>query len=275
MALKKETIAKIAAMAKVDPTEFERAITATEEVDVTIDEDLTTYTGDEVTTLRRNEYDAGKKASLEMAVKDAKVKYNLDFTGKTLDGLIDAHKVAVLKEAQIEPTKQVETLQNQVRTLQATITEQEVKLSEATTATAKIKLDAQVRKHIPAGLPVDEDEFMASMGSKGITWSSDDSGNVIFSRNGQPMQNKLAQPLSAKEVIETYQAERGWKPAAPEQPTPGGRGGGNNNPPSPRAGSIGELKKQFQDAGKNIQGQEFAQAVEQHVKDNPEFNMKD
>lgn len=273
MALKKDIIAKIAALVKVDPVEFERAVTAQEEVDVTIDEELTTYTGEEVTTLRRNEYDAGKKASIEMAVKDAKVKYNLDFTGKTLDGLIDAHKVAVLKEAQIEPTKQVETLQNQVRTLQATITEQESKLSEATTASAKIKLDAQIRKHIPAGLPVDEDEFMASMCAKGITWSSDDTGNVVFSRNGQPMQNKLAQPLSAKEVIDAYQTERGWKPATQESPITGR--GGNNNPPAPRAGSIGELKKQFQEAGKNIQGQEFAQAVEQHVKDNPEFNMKD
>src|SRR5687768_14504869 len=65
MALKKEVLQKIATILKVKDTDLEAAIKDEKEVDITIDEKLQSFTEPELTVLKSNSYNDGKKAGVE------------------------------------------------------------------------------------------------------------------------------------------------------------------------------------------------------------------
>jgi hypothetical protein len=131
--LKKETILRIAALLKIKAEDIEAAIKDEKEVDLAIDEKLSAFSEEEVTTLKENEYKRGSVSAVEIAVKDIKQKKGLDFTGKTIDGLLDAAEKKALSDAKIEPAKQVTELQEKLKTVQATATELQTKLTEKET----------------------------------------------------------------------------------------------------------------------------------------------
>lgn len=273
MALKKEALQKIATLAKVNVADLETAIKDEKEVDITIPEKLTTFTDDEVTTLKTNEYKSGKEAGVEMAVKDAKGKLGLDFNGKTIDGLVEAATKKALDDAKIAPDAKVTELEGKVSTLQNTVKEYETKLAEKETEVSGIKLNGELHKHIPQpgenGPVLGADSVILLMKADGYEFKQEN-GAVTGYKGGKQLQDKLSNPLPVNEIIGAFMKE---KKLIGEDPALGGRGGGDKNPTG-KAGKLSELKKQFTDQGKSLLGSEFSQAVAQAAKDNSEFDMK-
>jgi ABC-type Na+ efflux pump permease subunit len=133
MPIAKSTLAVIARLTKTKVEDLESAEKAETEVEITIDEKLNVFSEDEVTVLKNNEYKNGKDKGVEMAVKDAKERMGLDFTGKTIDGLLSAAQKKALEDAKIEPAKQVQELQEKLKTVQVTASELQAKLTEKET----------------------------------------------------------------------------------------------------------------------------------------------
>jgi ribosomal protein S13 len=273
MALKKETIKTIATKLKIKEEDLSAALTNTEEVDLEVDDSLTVLTEAEAKTLKANEYTNGKKAGIEIAVKDTKEKLDLDFTGKTVDGLLEAYKKKVLDEAKINPDKKVTELEGKITTLQNTVKEYETKLSERDTEVTGIRINGELYKHVPAagedGPAYEADDVIGLMKMKGYDFKLE-GDKIVPYKDGKAMTDKLSNNRDPKEVIQEFMTEKKLLPGAG---VPAGRGGkdqkaGNN------AGKLSDLKKQFEAQGKNVQGQEFAEAVKAAVAANKDFDLK-
>lgn len=270
--LKQETINKLATLAKIKPEDLLSAIKAEAETDLTIDDKLTVYTEDEVQTLKSNSYKDGKKAGVEMEVDDLKKELGLDFQGKTVKGLVEASQKKALADAKIEPEKKVQELNEKVSTLQNTVKEYETKLSQKDQEVTGVKINGELYKHIPQfgdnAPALAADEVITLMKANGYEFKLEE-GKIIPYKDGKQLQDKTANPLAPKDVVTSFLQE---KKLITEGTTIGGRGGDDKRPAA-KAGKLSELKKQFTEQGKSLQGIEFSQAVEAATKDNPEFDM--
>jgi hypothetical protein len=273
MPIDKQTLQKLAIVAKVKLEDLEAAQTAKEDTAVAIPEKLSSYTDDEVQTLKTNEYNSGKVAGVEMAVKDTKEKMGLNFSGKTIDGLLEAATKKALDEAKIQPDKQVQELQEKVTNLQNTVKGYETKMAEKDVEVSGMRINGELYKHIPApgdnGPALSQDNIIQLMKGDGYEFKQDN-GIVAAYKSGKQLQDKLSNPLPVKDVITEFLKE---KKLVTEEGTPGGRGGDDKKPPV-KATKLSELKKNFTDQGKSLLGEEFSQAVTQAVKDNKDFDLK-
>jgi hypothetical protein len=269
--LKKDTLKRIAGILKVREADLETAIKDTNEVDFVIDEKLSSFTEPELNTLKTNTYNDGKAAGVEIEIKEAKKKLNLDFTGKTIDGLLDAHKAAVIAEAKITPDKKVTELEGQVTTLKTTVADYEKKLAEETTKAATAVINSELYKYIPEpgenGPAIGKDEVITLLKANGYEVKNE---NGVFKayKGDQLQQDKLGNPLPVKDVVTGFLTEK--KLLTPTT-VPGGRGGDDKRPPA-KAMKMSELKKQFTDSGKSLNGEEFMKAAQEAAKDK-DFDM--
>jgi len=270
MALKKEAIALIAKLTKTKVEDIETALKDDKEVDLPIDEKLTVFSEDEVTTLKDNEFKRGKVSSVEIAVKDVKEKLKLDFTGKTIDGLVEAVQKKAVEEAKISPDKKVTELQEKVTTLQATVTDQEKKLAEKETEVSGVKINGELFKSVPADTTLEPDEVIGIMKMKGYDFKMDE-GKLVVTKDGKIVQDKVANPLPVKQVIEEFVKEKklNGKSADPE----GGRGGGGGGKAPVKFSKLSEIKAHFNEQKKSLLGAEFSEAVTKAAAENKEFVM--
>lgn len=265
--LSKETVQKIAEFLKIKTTDLQSAISDEKEMPINIDEKLSTFTEDEVTQVKNNEYKKGKAAGVEMDIKEAKEKLGLDFSGKTLDGLIEAVSRKTLADAKIEPDTKYTELNEKFTTLQKTVGEYETKLSDKDNEVTGIKVHAEILKHIPANATLSGDEIIGLMRMKGHEFKMVD-GKVVTFKDGKELQDKLSNAMNAADVIGSFVKERKFAP----EPAAGGRGGGDDKGKIAFT-SISQIKEKFKSEGKSLLGSEFSQAVAEAAKE-PEFDMK-
>lgn len=265
----KDFIAKAAALLKIKPEDFEAAVKAEPDADVsvTIDEKLTSYTEAEITTLKSNTYKEGKLAGVEMEVDAIKKEAGLEFTGKTLKGLLDSYGKKVLADAKIEPEKKVAELTEQITTLKTTVHGLETKLSEKDQEVSGIRTNFEVLKHIPEKTSLPGDKVVGLMKMDGYNPVFKD-GKLVWEKDGKVLQDHLGEPLPAKSVVENYVKEN----KLTSEVVPAGRGRGDGNPTG-KPQKLSELKKDFEAQGKSVLGDEFQNAAEQAKKENPDFDM--
>lgn len=273
MALKADDIKKLAELAKIKPEDLTTAITAEAETDINVPTDLHVYTDTEVTQLKNNEYKNGKEKGVEMAVKDTKEKLGLDFTGKTIDGLVEAAQKKAITDAKIEPDKKVTELNEKITNLQSTVSDYEKKLADKDAEVSGVKVNSEVFKHIPAfgenAPALGQDEVLQLMRANGYDFKLEN-GKVVASKDGKAVLDKVSNPVEIKDVVTGFLKEK--KLITDEPGVPGGRGGGNGGGPVKFA-TLSELKKNFEDNKKSTLGQEFSEAVSKAVKENPDFAM--
>jgi hypothetical protein len=272
MALKKETIAQIANVLKVKTEDLETAIKAEAETDLTFGP-VSTFTDDEITTLKNNEYNRGKTTGTEIAVKETKEKLKLDFQGKTLEGLIEAASKKALADAKIEPEKKVTELQDKITNLQTTVQDYEKKLADKDAEVANVKTTGELYKYIPEpgenGPALGKDDVIQLMKANGYDFKMNESGALVPYKGGKEVQDKLSNPRAVNDVIQEFMKE---KKLIPGEAAAGGRGGGDNKPGA-KATTLSELSEQFKAQGKDTKGLEFSEAVEKAVAENKDFAL--
>ena len=273
MSISKEAQKKLLKKLNYSDADIQALVDSEEEKDVTLDDKVLVFKEDELQTLKSNSYKDGKKAGVEMDVDDVKKELGLDFQGKSVKGLIEAHKKKVLEDAKIEPAEKVKELEAKVTTLQSTVQSQEKLLADKETEVSGVKTKSELYKHIPDfgdRLALGQDDVIQLMQSNGYEFKLEN-GSLVPYKNGQQLQDKTANPLPAKDVVNAFLTEK--KLIIPESVN-GGRGAGDNKPPA-AAMKLSEIKKTFEAAGKSVLGAEFAEAVAQAAKDNPEFKMSE
>lgn len=271
--LKQETITRLAALAKIKADDLLNAIKGESENELVIDERLTVFSEDELTTLKNNEYKSGKDKGVEMSVKDAKEKHGFDFQGKTIEGLLEAAQKKALADAKVEPEKKVAELNEKISTLQNTVKKYEDDLTAKDNEVSSVKINGELYKHIPSlgdkGPALGADDVIQLMRSNGYDFKLEN-GKVVPYKDGKQVQDKVANPREAKDIINEFMKD---KKLVSEVAVPAGRGGVDGKAVS-RFGSLSELKKAFADQGKSMLGKEFSDEVAKAVQDNKEFIME-
>lgn len=274
MALKPEVIAKLAALAKISAADLTKAITEKEEVDVPVPDGLQTFLEPELATLKKNQYDTGKAAGEEMAVKSGKEEFGLEFTGKTMKGLIQAAQAKAVAEAGQNPDARVKDLQTKVENLQTTVKGYETQIAEKDTAMSGLRDTYELGKHVvgakEGGPSYSNDEIIHLMKMNGYDFKRNDKGVLEPFKNGEKMLDKLSNAQPVADVIKGFQKER--KYISEEEETPGGRGGGNK-PGGGKATKQSDIKAKFLAEGKSLNGEEYSKAVEAAVTADPNFDV--
>ena len=266
--LKQETIDKIANILKIKPADLATAIKDEKEVEVTIDEKITTFTEDEIATVKKNGYKEGKTAGEEMAVDEVKKEMGLSYDGKSVKALAKEIEKKTLADAKIEPEKKVLELQEKITNLQKTVGEQETKLAEKDGEVSAVKIHGELVKHIPATATLSQDKIIGLMKMDGYEFKSVD-GKVVAFKDGKELQDKISNAMLVKDVISGYVTENKLAPV--EEPGKGGRGGKDEK----GAGvftKLSEIKAKYEADKKSTLGADFAKEVAEAAKV-PEFDM--
>lgn len=277
--LKKEVISKIAAALKLDAAAFETALTSTEEADITIPENLTVLTAEELSSrdkiTEKKGYDKGAEASVEMLVKEQKRTFGLEFEGKDPAKLFEAFKTKVLADAKVEPSAALQEKETIISGLRANLLKLEQEKNEVASSVAKIRLESQVAKAIPTNLiaGVEPDEVLLTMRHKGYDFEEKD-GQIVAKRNGEVVADTALRPIPIKDVINSYVMERKWiDDGAGAGDGKAGRGGGHSNPKLGTPKKLSEVEAQWKAEGKNTGTAEFESHVAGIMKENKDFDI--
>lgn len=197
-------------------------------------DDLITYSKDKFDTFKTNlageEYQKGKTAGVEMAVKDAREKHGFDFEGKTMDNLIDAVKSKTLTEAKVEPNKKVQELTDNFNNLQKNYNNLEGDFNTYKTGVTEKEVahrkDSTLLSFMPDNLKVDKDIALMALKSKaGIDVSFNEAGQALQTINGQVQKDQSLEPISmSKEFMTDQLTTMGLI----EKQSTGGNGGGDD-----------------------------------------------
>lgn len=270
--LKKEVIAKLAALAKIKVEDLQAAITAEAETDLAIDETVASYSPDELTQLKNNEYKSGKEKGVEMAIKEAKEKHGFEFQGKTIDGLVEAASKKALAEAKLEPNQKVQELTEKITNLQKTVGEYEGKLTEKDKEVMSVKINGELYKHIPKpgenGPALGADDVIQLMRANGYEFKLEE-GKTVTYKDGKVVQDKVSNPLSAGDVVQSFMKE---KKLITEDQQIGGRGGNGGNAPAGYS-KLSDLTNKYKAEGKSLLGEDFSKEVAEAQKANPNFDL--
>lgn len=273
--LNKETINKIAKSLKLKVEELESALTNETEVALVIPE-LTILTAEEITArdenIGRTKYNEGKTAGVEMGVKELKNELGLDFDGKDIKSLVNAVQKKTLDDAKIEPNKKVEELNNVVANLQKTIADKESEKTALVTQLQTTTLNTKILSAMPSNrlTTLNDNEYLTLI--KSSYEFAEEDGKIVAKKDGNIVRNPTTQsPLDAKEVIESFFTEK--KFITTGNGGQGGQGGGNSGGNAGVFTKLSELEGKFVKEGKSLQGTEFASAVAEARKANPQFDL--
>lgn len=273
MAFKKEDLKKIADLLKIKAEDLEAVATATDEKAIEIPE-VHTFSEDELKTVKANEYKSGKTAGVEIAVKEAREKMGLEFQGKTIDGLLEAHSKKVLADAKIDQSEQVKQLNDKIATLQNTVKTQESAIVEKENQVKQVFAKAEFAKHVPAlgenGPALGTDDVMQLMKASGYDFKVGESGKLEAWKDGKIVQDKLSNPENVGTLVSGFLKE---KKLIVEEKQPGGRGPGGGAGGATKFSKLSELKALYKEQGKSELGQEFREEAAKLKAENPDFDL--
>jgi hypothetical protein len=274
MAIKKETLAKIAALLKLQESDLEAKIKSDQEEDIDIPE-LQTFTADEITARDAAQVSIGKKEGekegeskgKELVVKELKKNFGVEFDGKDLGKLTDALKTQFQKGD--------DAIKQQVTLLQSQLAEKDTLIEQTKKQASEAIFDAQLlgfmpsnRKSVADGGFTDQ-EYLSAIKAN-LQFEHTDAG-VLVKKGGEVVRDsKTTNPLPAADVVKGYFAERKW--AVEADPGNGGRGGGNGKPGNAIT-KLSELQSRYEAEGKSIVSAEFQREALEMKKANPDFDM--
>jgi ribosomal protein L16 Arg81 hydroxylase len=171
--------------------------------------DLSIRTAEEETAFVGNLKTTYQTAGVEVAVKEAKRTLGLEFTGRSVDSLIEAVKVKTLEDAKIEPEAKVKELMKDIDTLKATIGTVTAEKEQIQNQFHGFKTESIVNNTIASLIPentaLPKDDMTLLLKSK-LKFEVDESNRVIVrGLDGEIMKNATTlDPLQAKDVVTSF-----------------------------------------------------------------------
>jgi hypothetical protein len=240
----------------LDVEKLIEAIKAEAETDFEVPE-VTVFTSEELTSRddvklsegKKEGQKAGEVIGKEIAVKDMKKAFGVEFEGKDLTKLVDTVKTQL--------SKGDDGLKEQIKLLQKTVEEKETALTQ---------------KEIEAKQAIFETELLSELPTNRINLLSDKQQLMLLKTeaeftdegvkyNGQILRDpKTQNPLARKDALSHIYNEKKWVNL--ETPTPGGRGGGNT-PTITKPMKASEVRAQWEkeNPGAGIATAEFQQKL--------------
>ena len=278
MALKKTTIARIATLAKIDQAVLEAAISAQDEQDVAIADDLQAVTKVELDTRDRNKYNEGKTAGAEIALKEVKTKAGIDIDGVDTQKIADAISKKAVDDAKIVPDEQVKAAQNLTEQWKAKAKTAEDQVKALQADKEQLAMDNQYRALLPKDRSdlLNDDEYLMATKSRFEIKKDGDRQVVVDRTTGEVVRDKTKlEPVAPADVIKGHFAERKWMAEAPGADSKKGRGGSDSNPGGAKGQfkKMSEVRKHAEDNNINLQGQAGQAFLRGVMKDNPDIEV--
>lgn len=278
MALKQETKDKIKAFG-FDVEKLITAVTAAEEVDYEVPEDVTVLKTADLEKRDANKISEGKrigeaegeKKGKELSAKAFKRKFGIE---ENLPPDIDKVAEAVEKKLGQGDT----ALKDQVKLL---LSDKETLTREKEAAERRAESsawDAELISYFPANRNTDlSDAERLALVKMNLSFDTQE-GKRVVKRNGEILRDKDSQsPVNPDQAISGFFTEKKWVATPGTPPPPGGRGAGDNPPPPPSNGikkaSAFEAKWLSENPGKNILSDEYINAFNKQVNEVPDFDM--
>jgi hypothetical protein len=278
--LKKADLQKLAKLAKIKETDLETAIKATEEVAVTIPDDLYVLTAADLEVRDTNTRNDGIKAGKEIGIKEVRTAAGLDESvGKDAGKIATAIGAKAVTDAKIEPDKKVTMLNQQVAELQKSVGDRDTEIAGLKKANEQSTLDTKILAALPknrAGLLTDA-QYLTLIKTE-RTFDVVDGNLVVKAGNDVVRDGSTKNPLALDKAIESLFSEKKWIDGAGGSGGSGGaggRGGGDTNTPG-KFTKRSEVVEAHEKAGKKLTGQDGIALTEQLAqlkKDNPEFDL--
>lgn len=174
-------------------------------------------TEDQIAELKNNVkkdgYEEGKNAGSEMTIKELKRKWGIEKEGKSIESLFNYVNDKVLTDAKIEPESKVKELTHSLENLQnkytQDLTDWEQKYNQKESEIMSIKQDSIISQKIPAIEGYKRNHLMAAFKADGFGVKIEE-GNIVPTKNGNPIKNELENYESADNVINNWLADSGY-----------------------------------------------------------------
>jgi hypothetical protein len=271
--LKPDALAKLAKLAKLSPEDLTKAITATEEVDLTIDETLVVLSQADLTARDKNKTDEGKRlgveegkeAGKEIAAKVFRNKLGIDATTKDIEAIADA---AVGKMAGDQ------SLKEQVTLLQSNLALKDKEIAKLNKASQQAEFERNLIADLPSSKTTKfNNHEHLNLVKMNLTFNED--GTV--SMGGKVLRKEGSEDaLNRTEAIEHLYKQRGWL----DEPG-GGSGGGRGGRDEPGGGgsakNLKEWRQTWQKAnpGLNVGSMRYNEDLQKEIKANKDLVMED
>lgn len=182
-----------------------------------------------VSNVKKEDYENGKRAGIEMEIKAAREKYGLQFEGKTLDNFADSLTGKLKAEFGKEPDKRVQELTNDLASLRLINQSLETKYNGLESTIQQDKITAKKNGLIIGAMPKDNlsipAEDLAIIFKNRYELDFDEAGNPVVKKDGQILKSQTTlSPLGVSDVVNEF-----VKPYIKQQQN-GGRGEGNQTP---------------------------------------------
>lgn len=260
--IKAEKITELEKTLRLPEGTLKSAIEATEEKDIEIPT-LRIYTEEEENTRLENERKNAKIAGVEMAVKEARNKFGLQFEGKTIDNLLEHYSKKVIQDANISPDKKVQELTADLDKMRGNYTSIESQFNEFKANVAKKdgerEIDSLILTKIPQNTTIPTKDVL-QLFKYNFQVEKNESGIVEFKKDGVVLKNeKTLNPLSVDEVLSSF--------VTPYLKKPEGGAGGGDEAGAGKPGTLQAFSKEMADRGIREGSLEFNQEMQKRIKE--------
>ena len=219
--------------------------------------DFETYTSN----TKKEGYNEGKVAGVEMAVKDVRDEYGLEFEGKTVKNFAEAFKNKIEADSKVKPTEKIQELEADKKTLQTNFSNLQSEFDTfkqtVTREREQQKIDAMVYAEIPAdNLSISRDDvalifknrFSAKKTDEGIEWQKD----------GKTLKDDNLNPKKLGAIMTDF--------VTPYLKSPDG-GTGKKDEPGSKGGTYEAFVKEMKEHGVNEGSAKFQEEMNKRVRE--------
>jgi hypothetical protein len=148
------------------------------------------------------------KTALEMAVKEQRNVLGLEFTGKTMENLVNAIKAKTESDSKIEPEEKYKSLKTDFEKLQGNLVEKENEFNAFKTNIEKQNLLSEIKndftKHIPDNTLVSKSTIFTEAKEKGFSFEREE-GKTIVKQNGEVLKDeKTLSPIDIASWVTNF-----------------------------------------------------------------------
>jgi len=262
----------------VEVTKITEAIASeNEEIEIEVPE-MNVFTNEELTDKLKNHIELSRKTIVEQAIKEARndlrEKYGVDFQGKSIDNIVSTSIELGKTQANVKPNEKIQELEGVIEKLQKTQNTIEGEWKgkyEALEAKNKEIVNSMfLRSIIPTDIETNlPQEKIAALFNMDIKIGEENGEKVFMDPSGEILRDSKTQnPLTEKEVMDTWIESNGFKRKLPE-----GRGKGNEH--GERTGLVANIQttEDFYDYCKtnNVPTSDYKNILLEVQKTNPNF----
>lgn len=284
--IKKDIIIKLLVKNKLvkDEAEAIALYDDKEEKDVPLDDSISIFTKEELSTRDKNKYNTAKDAVEEMLAGSLIDEHKLNAKKKDMKSVLDAFKTQVLENANVKVDDQIKEKNIEIEKLRSTLTEKDTELSTWQTKSKEAENNSKYIQHLPSNRDtrLSDAQWLTILKGKYSFMDLDGKEVIKDLETGEVVRDaKLSNPLHAADVFKKHFEEKQWvKTDIPVPIVTTGRGGQSKTVSSTLNGKPTNMKEFLEYAvteggllENEINSQKANALLQTIVKENPQFDF--